>query len=222
MNTRPTRKAISIGVWLGALLVCVAVHQHARKTGAIWLLTHYSDREHYQCATAQAQVVFFGDSIIERWPTASMLPNRAILNRGIGGQVSGQMLARFRKDVLDWHPHTVVIEAGTNDLFFSADASELQDNLKSMADLAEANEVRPIFASVLPVLKESGTRTNQNIRRHNEWLRDFCARRGFMYLDLYASVVAGDHLKPEWTDDGLHPNEAGYMAISAAAKKAGL
>lgn len=65
--------------------------------------------------------------------------NKNYLNRGIIGQISPQLLIRFRQDVIDLHPKAVIILAGSNDIAGSTGhvTTELiMDNIKSMAELA--------------------------------------------------------------------------------------
>ena len=60
------------------------------------------------------RVVFLGDQITEHWGAESgrILPGQAVLNRGIGGQTTPQMLVRFQQDVIALKPKVVVIQAG--------------------------------------------------------------------------------------------------------------
>lgn len=69
-------------------------------------------------AASEQRVVFMGNSITEAWQSGSpeFFKDTGYINRGIGGQVTHQMLLRFRADVIDLKPKIVVILAGTNDL----------------------------------------------------------------------------------------------------------
>ena len=60
---------------------------------------------------------------------------------------------RFRPDVIDLKPKAVVILAGTNDIAGNTGPmtnEEIQANLTSMSELAHANNIRVVFASVMP------------------------------------------------------------------------
>src|SRR5436190_16392231 len=98
-----------------------------------------------------------GDSITDNWGRRygkPFFPGKPYVNRGISGQTTPQMLIRFRPDVIALQPKMVVILAGTNDLAGNTGATTLEaieDNLTSMAELARANDIRVVFASVLPV-----------------------------------------------------------------------
>ena len=112
----------------------------------------------------EARVVFFGDSITDGWgrvPGTTFFPGKPYVNRGISGQTTAQMLLRFRQDVIDLKPAAVVILAGTNDIAGNTGLSTpamIEDNLRSMAELAQANGIHVVLASVLPVSVTRGAR----------------------------------------------------------------
>src|ERR1044071_3137123 len=110
-----------------------------------------------QPATDEARVVFMGDSITDSWQNpkfGGFFPGKPYIDRGISGQTTPQMLVRFRPDVIALQPKVVVILAGTNDLAGNTGpmtVMQIEDNLSSMAELARANKIRVVLASVLPV-----------------------------------------------------------------------
>jgi hypothetical protein len=119
-----------------------------------------SDR--YQSANAEliakqsseGHVVFFGDSITDAWNLEDSFPGKDYINRGIGGQTTPQMLLRFRQDVVALRPRVVVILAGTNDVAENTGPETLEDiegNLASMVEIAQANHIRVVLSSILPV-----------------------------------------------------------------------
>ncbi len=96
-----------------------------------------------------------GDSITDAWGRliGRFFPAKPYINRGIGGQTTPQMLVRFRPDVIALKPKAVVILAGTNDIAGNTGPTTpemIEDNLMSMVDLARANGIRVVLASVLP------------------------------------------------------------------------
>ncbi len=113
-------------------------------------LTRYRDNH---------RVVFYGNSITDVWAGYfdSMFPGKPYVGRGISGQTTPQMLVRFRQDVIALNPAVVVILAGTNDIAGNTGPSTLamiEDNLISMAELAEANGISVVLSSVLPCRKD--------------------------------------------------------------------
>lgn len=177
----------------------------------------------------ETRVVFMGDSITDGWgrPHGEFFPGKPYVNRGIGGQTTPQMLIRFRPDVIALKPKVVVILAGINDIAGNTGPSTpemIQDNLMSMVDLALANDIRVVLASITPAYEfpwNKGTQPAPRIEAMNKWIQEYARIRGLVYLD-YHSVMVDDRggLKDELTYDGVHPNAAGYKVMSGLAEKA--
>ncbi len=147
----------------------------------------------------EKQVVFVGDSITDYWKLPDYFPGKPYINRGIDGQTTPQMLVRFRQDVIELHPQVVVILAGTNDIAGVTGRTsneDIESNYASMAELARAHGVQMVFASVLPVnnythdAEESfALRPRGRILALNQWLKDYCAKNRFVYLDYFSALV---------------------------------
>src|SRR5579872_3061205 len=168
-------------------------------------------------AAGEKRVVFMGDSITDGWGRGrgKFFPGKPYINRGISGQTTPQMLIRFRPDVIALHPKVVVILAGTNDIAGNTGPSTLEmieDNLVSMADLAEANGIKVVLSSVMPVCDyirpQTEKRPPEKIVALNAWMKGYAEKNGFVYLDYYAPMLdEKGMLKKELTFDGLHPND---------------
>jgi lysophospholipase L1-like esterase len=182
-------------------------------------------------APGENRVVFFGDSITDIWKLEDYFAGKPYINRGIGGQTTPQMLARFRQDVIDLHPQVVVILAGTNDIAGNTGPMSLGDieaNYSSMAELARAHNIRVVFSSILPVHNYTpkaqeffAQRPPEKILELNRWLKDYCAAKTLAYLDYFNSMVDEKGLlKRDLAEDGLHPNPAGYKIMAPLADQA--
>ena len=182
-------------------------------------------------AAGEKRVVFLGDSITDYWKLPDYFPGKPYINRGIDGQSTPEMLVRFRQDVIDVHPTVLVVLAGTNDIAGvtgRASNEDIEANYASMAELARAHHIRVVFASILPVhnythdAEESfALRPRDRILGLNKWLKDYCAKNGFVYLDYFSALVDGrGMLKRALADDGLHPTDAGYKIMASLADKA--
>jgi lysophospholipase L1-like esterase len=179
----------------------------------------------------ETRVVFMGDSITDFWGrgTGVFFPGKPYVNRGISGQTTPQMLVRFRPDVIALRPRVVVILAGTNDIAGNTGPSALgmiEDNLTSMAELARANGIKVVLASVTPVNDEVNAgmtkgRPPQEILELNAWIKSYAQREHFVYLDYYDALLdAHQALKKELSSDGLHPDAAGYAVMAPLAQQA--
>ena len=184
---------------------------------------------------AEDRVVFMGDSITDSWKLNEYFPGKSYVNRGISGQTTPQMLVRFRPDVIALQPKVVVILAGTNDLAGNTGPMSLEDiqgNLVSMAELARANGIRVVIASVLPIndyaknkdgaaIVRSTARPPEKILALNKWIREYTAANKMIYLDYFSAAVdEKGFLKADWAGDGLHPNPAGYQIMKPLVEKA--
>ena len=177
------------------------------------------------------RVVFYGDSITDSWgrsaDTGEFFPGKPYVNRGISGQTTPQMVVRFRQDVIDLHPAAVVILAGTNDIAGNTGPMTpkmTEDNFRSMIDLAKANGIRVIVASILPAADypwKTGLAPASKIKILNDWLKGYCVVHSVTYLDYYSSMVGQDGgMKPGISFDGVHPNAQGYAIMAPLAQAA--
>lgn len=177
------------------------------------------------------RVVFLGDSSTESWRLNEYFTGRDFINRGIPGQTTLQMIARFRQDVESLNPKIVVVLAGTNDIAAGIVPSQIEDNLSAIGDLAKAHGIKPVFASILPVsdyhkdadphYDMTATHPPAAIQAINTWLRAYCQSQQFVYLDYYAATAdASGRMQADLSDDGLNPNAKGYRVMSPIALEA--
>jgi lysophospholipase L1-like esterase len=180
-------------------------------------------------APGEDRVVFLGDEITEFWGSgnAKFFPGRPYLNRGIRGQTTPQMLVRFRQDVIALKPKVVVIQAGANDLASVTGPitqGMMAENFMSIVELAMANGIRVVLASLTPVCdcfaKQTTLRPQGKIIGINGWLKEYAAQSGAVYLDYYSAMAEGRNLKKDLTSDGLLPNDAGYAVMAPLAEQA--
>lgn len=180
--------------------------------------------------TTAPAVVFMGNSITDGWDNAhpEFFTDNNFACRGIGGQVSSQMLCRFRADVIDLRPKAVVILAGTNDIAGNngpIDNEHIAENIVSMAELALAAGIRPILCSVLPAAqypwRPEIESVPEKIRALNDRLRQYATERGLTWVDYYSAMDAGDgSMRSEYTRDGVHPTPEGYAVMEAVIRPA--
>ena len=197
-----------------------------------------NDNGHLSAPVGKEQrVVFMGDSITDSWDNPSnggFFPGKPYVNRGISGQTTPQMVIRFRPDVIALKPKVVVILAGTNDIAGNTGPMTLeaiQDNLTTMAELARVHDIRVVFASLLPVsdyevrdgnpLIQTVRRPPEKINALNKWMKEYATRNKLVYLDYYSAMVDDKgFFKDELSNDGLHPNPAGYAVMNPLVEAA--
>ncbi|MDC1489777.1 GDSL-type esterase/lipase family protein [Flavobacteriaceae bacterium] len=171
------------------------------------------------------RVVFMGNSITENWGVfhKNFFLDNLFVNRGISGQTTPQMLIRFKPDVVNLNPKSVVIMAGINDIAGNTGPITIEntaDNIISMAEIALANNISVYICSTLPAIDfpwSPGLEPGPKVVRLNSILKNYCAKKGITYVDYY-SVMSNSNggLKvPEFTseDDLVHPNLSGYKVM---------
>lgn len=167
-------------------------------------------------------VVHIGDSITDFWINNSpgFFSQNHYADRGISGQTSPQMLLRFQQDVISLKPKAVVILCGTNDIAGNTGPSTLnmiEDNIKSMSELAQANEIKVILCSVLPANHfawKPEMHPADSIIDLNNWIKDYAQNNHYGYVDYYSSMVDDQKgLKAMFSQDGVHPNMDGYLVM---------
>ena len=177
----------------------------------------------------EERIVFLGDQITEHWTRLGgrFFPGKPYFNRGIDGQTTGQMLVRFRQDVIALKPKVVIIQAGSNDIAGASGPGTkgmLSDNLLSMIDLARANGIRVVLASITPVCdcstNQTALRSQARIADFNAVIKAHAADTGAIYLDYYSALADGRNFRKELTTDGLLPNVAGYNIMAGLAEQA--
>ena len=115
---------------------------------------HAANLEVVKRGPESGRVVFMGDSITDFWRLEESFPGRPYVNRGIGGQVTSQMLVRMYPDVLALRPAAVVVLAGTNDIARNngpTTAEMIQQNVMAMTELAQHHGIKVLLCSILPV-----------------------------------------------------------------------
>ena len=179
--------------------------------------------------TSHPRVVLMGDSITDFWRQGDpALFGGGIVDRGISGQTSSQMLVRFWPDVIALHPRVVQILAGTNDIAGNTGPTteqDYEDNIEAMVELAQAHHIRVILGAIPPAVSFWWTphpcRPAGEIRRLNEWLRGYARASGAGFIDYHAHLVTPTGaFRPHLSNDGVHPNAAGYGVMSGLLRAA--
>jgi lysophospholipase L1-like esterase len=198
------------------------------------LCRYAADNQALSQSRAPVRVVFMGDSITDNWiHSDAALFSNGVVDRGISGQTTPQMLVRFRADVIALKPQVVHIMAGTNDIAGNTGAATLETvegNIASMAELARAHGINVILASVPPAAAFPWSPSKQpvpQIAALNSWLRSYAKAQGFRYVDYFAALTTPEGaMKPGLASDGVHPTAQGYavmrpLALAAIARTLG-
>lgn len=146
---------------------------------------------------------------------------------GVCGELTGEMIARFQRDVLDHQPKYVPILGGTNDLGWNASPQDIIDNLIVMYDQVLGIGSVPIPVTV-PSIRVEG---EEESREGQAWVAEHLARRSQLnrliqeyadlkrlaYVDLFAATAEPEsgQLAASYSNDGIHLTTAGYRLFAA-------
>ena len=181
-----------------------------------------------QALENKPDAVFMGNSITEGWSFhfPDFFTENNFINRGIGGQTTSQMLIRFRQDVINLNPKSVIILAGINDIaknsrFYSINV--IAENIFSMVELAKANGIIPIICSVLPADKfewNPDILPAASVVELNTLLESYALKNKLFYLNYFDKMNNNQGgLQSELTTDGVHVTIKGYELMSKLAKQ---
>ena len=194
-------------------------------------------------------MVIFGASYAGGWGEPDLHGWR-VINRGVSGDETSGMLARFDADVVAEQPDAVLIWGFINDIFRSErntveeKLTQTRSNFKALVVRARAAGVMPILATEVPIRHKKSFMSefqqvvgrvlrkksyqmyiNSFVHRENEWLRSFAKSQCVSLLDLSNALSDEDgyRIRSYSADDGSHISPEGYKALSlyaAAHRKA--
>lgn len=178
----------------------------------------------------ESRVVFLGNSITEAWvrvDSAFFVENNYV-GRGISGQTSGQTLLRFRQDVVSLNPKAVIINVGTNDVAENSgpyDPDFTMGNIQSMVEIAKANGISVVLASVHPATKFEWRRAlgdrSAMIVALNQRIKAYAAQNKIPYLDYHTALKNGQNgINTDLAEDGVHSTLKAYKIMEALTQKA--
>ncbi|WP_316831021.1 SGNH/GDSL hydrolase family protein [Pedobacter aquatilis] len=178
----------------------------------------------------EKRVVFLGSSIIEFWKQKDpdYFNNNSYFDRGISGQISPQLLIRFRQDVINLKPKAVIILAGSNDLAGNkghVSNETILNNVKSMVELAKKNHIKVILCKYLPVYEYPWNKSLRGVAEQiislNTAIVAYAEANNFTVIDFFTPLAdERNGQKADLTTDGVHPNLAGYKVMEIAAEEA--
>lgn len=153
------------------------------------------------------------------WWLMQARPDWDVVNQGVNGERSDQILARFDRDVLARRPRVVVIIAGVNDVYQGRPAAHVIEQLAAMYDRARRAGIRVVAGTIIPYDTATPDQ-NARMRAVNEWIRTTAAADpSIAYVDTRAAAAAaGDPDRLVESPDGLHPSPAGYRRMADAIR----
>lgn len=147
-------------------------------------------------------------------------PSWTVINQGMNGQRTDQMLDRFESSVLAHQPHVLVVLAGVNDLYQGKTSQEIIDNLEKIYLRAEEAGIKVVTCSILPY-NDMSPAVHGRMVRVNLWIENYSRDNGYQFCDLHHLME--DPFKPgklRSTKDGRHPDVEGHRKMAHEIAKA--
>jgi uncharacterized protein YjdB len=218
------KSTILLFLFTSALTIIVQAHDWAD-------LNHYNDsnEEIGLSADNENRIVFMGNSITQFWSDVhpAFFADKPFINKGISGQTTSQMLARFDADVIKQKPYIVVFLGGTNDIAQNGGPvtiEQIMNNISSMAQMAKTSGIQVVLCSVLPVYQYNWRPDIEPIEQIitlNALIKKYTEDNDMVYADFYSPLVNEEKgLKSAYSNDGVHPNLAGYLVMEPIVEEA--
>lgn len=225
---KPGAKLDFAAITASPALQTVRRAEETRRSNDWAFLCKYKRQNDEARAQAAPDVVLLGDSITENWLQADpSLFSPSVVNRGISGQTSSQMLVRFYADVIGLEPKVVHIMAGTNDVAGNTGPigdDDFKNNIRAMVELAKSHKISVVIASIPPARAfawRPDLAPAKRIVGLNVWLKQYAEEQGAVYVDYYSALSDGaGGLDGALGNDGVHPNRDGYARMKPLAQQA--
>lgn len=194
-----------------------------------------------QGAAPRGYVTLFRETLKRDFPDQQI----EVINSGISGHKSNDMLARFKRDVTDHHPDLVTINVGVNDVWHNFKDAAWQhrvpegnsgrglmlpayiENVGKMIDLAKAANAKVILVSPSLVYEDLNCAENKRLSQFVRAEEKLARERGVGFINLnrefhevvgaYQKFAGRSHLL--LTIDGVHLNDQGNILYANSILK---
>lgn len=175
-------------------------------------------------------IVFFGDSITNKYKVEEFFSNTYVINSGISGDKSEDLLNRMN-DVYKYNPSKVFILIGINDLNNGIKEDEILNNIQKIINGIKTNRMHSkiYIESVYPINRDVFNEkdysfnediSNDTIKEFNKKLKKLCKENDITYINVYDSLLDDNgNLKDVYTLEGLHLNDLGYFKVTSTINK---
>ena len=182
------------------------------------------------------KIICMGDSISygfglpdlsKRWSDlVSARTGHVLINRGVSGDTTGGMLARYQTQVFDQAPDAMVLLGGINDISIIGQYHTAFANVISMFRQADLLSIPVILGVPLPICPEELCppvwEPDQNMARlaalaeqYADLIRCYAADKGLPVADFRTPFLLPDGRADRTLfQDGLHPTEEGHRRMA--------
>lgn len=176
-------------------------------------------------------ILFFGDSLTARYDLDFYFPKKNVINKGVGGEKTEDLLERIDKDVYEYNPSKIFVQCGINDIINDIDKEDILLNIRTIITGIKVNRsyAKVYMESLYPVnekkVKDSDNEkhrklNNKQIKEYNEEIKKICEDNNIIYINVFDEMTDKDgNLKELYTNDGLHLTNLGYLKLTSILKE---
>ena len=218
------RKGLYIVLWMGtlfSLILCLGI-----AFGFFTKEKIVTKKVEKEVQVVSDNYLFLGDSLTDYFDLETYFPGQPVVNSGIAGNTTDQILASMKTRVYDYNPSKIFLLIGTNDLRDGKAQEAVVQNVEKIIEEIQTNRKQAeIFVESLYPVNGSvssavGVRSNEAIQNINAQLEKYCKKKNLTYIDMYSKLQDEQgNLQTQYTVDGLHLNDEGYQIVAGVLQK---
>ena len=195
----------------------------------IFLFNNSIDKEN--SILMDENIVFFGDSITNKYTVEEFFSDKYVINSGISGDKTEDLIERIEDDVYKYNPSKVFLLIGINDLNNGVDEEKIINNIQKIVNGIKLKRkyTKIYIESIYPINRNTFNEkeyefneniTNDKIKEINKKLENLCKENDVEYIDVFSKLIDEEgNLKDIYTIEGLHLNDLGYFKITKVLEK---
>lgn len=218
------RKGLYIVLWMGtlfSLILCLGI-----AFGFFTKEKIVTKKVEKEVQVVPDNYLFLGDSLTDYFDLETYFPGQPVVNSGIAGNTTDQILASMKTRVYDYNPSKIFLLIGTNDLRDGKTQEAVVQNVEKIIEEIQTNRKQAeIFVESLypvngSVSSAAGVRSNEAIQNINAQLEKYCKKKNLTYIDMYSKLQDEQgNLQTQYTVDGLHLNDEGYQIVAGVLQE---
>ena len=214
------RKGLYIVLWMGtlfSLILCLGI-----AFGFFTKEKIVTKKVEKEVQVVPDNYLFLGDSLTDYFDLETYFPGQPVVNSGIAGNTTDQILASMKTRVYDYNPSKIFLLIGTNDLRDGKAQEAVVQNVEKIIEEIQTNRKQaeilyPVNGSVSSAV---GVRSNEAIQNINAQLEKYCKKKNLTYIDMYSKLQDEQgNLQTQYTVDGLHLNDEGYQIVAGVLQE---
>ena len=164
-------------------------------------------------ADYEIDIAFLGDSLTDGYDVENFYPQYKVVNRGIGGDRTYNLKDRISVSAYDLKPKVVVMLIGANN--FKTMFDDYEDIVQGLK--TNLPDTKIVLLSLTAMSGELWGKNNSIACLNNVKIELIAEKYGCTFVDLFTPLfdLHTNGLYSEFTTDGGHLNQAGYVKVTS-------